>query len=143
MSLLHKSKRTRGQGLVEFAVILPVLLFLVIGTLDLGFVFFVKVALENSAREGAYFLVYNNTVNSRDDDFAEVKSRVGWEAENSGITIAAEDIDVECMVGGSVNNSCPSGSTVIVTIQQELALAVDIFLDGPLQLTNQARMLIP
>ena len=143
MSLLHKSKRTRGQGLVEFAVILPVLLFLVIGTLDLGFVFLVKVALENSAREGAYFLVYNNTVNSRDDDFAEVKSRVGWEAENSGITIAAEDIDVECMVGGSVNNSCPSGSTVIVTIQQELALAVDIFLDGPLQLTNQARMLIP
>jgi Flp pilus assembly protein TadG len=143
MSLSSKSKNISGQGLVEFALLLPALLLLIIGTLDFGSAFFIKVALENSAREGAYYLVYNNSSTARASDFAAVKTAVQVEAENSGLTIPTGDISVTCMEGASVNNNCPSGSTVIVRIEYEHEMALDFFSDGSVELTNEARMQIP
>lgn len=43
----------RGQALVETAVILPVLLTIVLGTMEFGFVFDHNLALEYATREGA------------------------------------------------------------------------------------------
>ena len=45
----------RGQSLVELAVVLPVLLLLLGGAIDLGRVFFARVAVENAAKEGVLF----------------------------------------------------------------------------------------
>ncbi len=42
----------RAQALVEFALILPLLLVLIIGAMDLGRVFYFKIVLTNAAREG-------------------------------------------------------------------------------------------
>lgn len=139
---MHKSGQTSGQGLVEFALLLPILLLLTLGVLDFGRAFFVKVVLENSAREGAYYMVYNNSDDVRAGDFALVKAAVQVEAENSGITIPLENIQVACMEGTTVNNTCPSDSTVIVTVHFEVALVLNIFSRGPLELVNDARMLI-
>jgi Flp pilus assembly protein TadG len=138
---MHKSKEAGGQGLVEFALVLPVLLFIVIGVLDIGRAFFVKVVLENSAREGAYYMVYN-TDEGKANSFALTKAAVQIEAQNSGVTIAADNIEVVCMVGGAVNNLCPSGSTVTVTVRNELEMVLGFIFDGPLDLVSDARMLI-
>lgn len=43
----------RGQALVEFALTLPVLLGLLVGVLDLGFLFHRQLVLADAAREGA------------------------------------------------------------------------------------------
>lgn len=45
--------KTRGQALVELAIILPVLLLLVLAALDLGRIFYARIAVENAARAGA------------------------------------------------------------------------------------------
>lgn len=45
--------RTRGQALVELAIVLPVLLLLMLAALDLGRMFYARIAVENAAREGA------------------------------------------------------------------------------------------
>ncbi len=135
-------QKTGGQGLVEFALILPILLLLVIGTLDLGLAFYMKVVLENSAREGAYYVVYHTTDGTA-NSFELTKTAVQIEGQNSGITIQTADIDVKCMLGTSVDNTCPSGSTVIVTVRHQMALPLDIFLRGPLVLVSDAKMLIP
>lgn len=140
--MIHQIKKINGQGLVEFALALPILLFLVIGALDLGVAFFVKVELENSAREGAYYMVYH-TDEGKANAFALTKAAVQIEGQNSGVDIPLADIEVKCMVGLSEDNSCPSGSTVVVTVRHEMPLAVDIFFNGPLELVNDARMLIP
>ncbi|MGC9469245.1 MAG: TadE/TadG family type IV pilus assembly protein, partial [Anaerolineae bacterium] len=51
--------RHRGQGLVEFALILPVLLLIIIGTLEFGRIMFIYVNITNAAREGTrYGMVY-------------------------------------------------------------------------------------
>jgi len=131
-----------GQGLLEFALILPIVLIIVIGALNFGMAFFVKVVLENSAREGAYFMVYN-TEEGKADSFAATKAAVQAEGQDSGVAIAAGDIAVECRVGAAVNNNCPIGSTVVVTVTHEMDLLVNVLFQGPLQLSNEARMLIP
>lgn len=45
----------RGQGLVEFAFCLPLMLLLVLGTLDFGQVFFEYIQMRSAVREGAVF----------------------------------------------------------------------------------------
>jgi Flp pilus assembly protein TadG len=50
----HLSERTRGQSLVEFALILPVFLLLFGATLDLGRIAAARIAVEGAAREGAF-----------------------------------------------------------------------------------------
>lgn len=50
LSLLRSSK---GQSLVEFALILPFLLLLIGAVIDFGLAFFVSQMIENAARDGA------------------------------------------------------------------------------------------
>lgn len=45
--------RTRGQALVEFALVIPILALLLVMAIDFGRVFFEVVALQNAARIGA------------------------------------------------------------------------------------------
>jgi hypothetical protein len=47
----------RGQTLVEFALILPVLVILLVGIFDLGHVVWTNDALSNASREGARFAI--------------------------------------------------------------------------------------
>jgi Flp pilus assembly protein TadG len=138
-------KAKSGQGLVEFALVLPVLLLLIIGVLDFGAAFFVKVQLENSAREGANYMVYHATDTSpAPNPFTGAKDAAHIEGENSGVLIPSSNIDVYCLVGATkYTASCPSGSTVVVSVPYTMPLAVDIFLGGPLHLTGDARMMVP
>ena len=45
----------RGQSLVELSLVLPMMLLLLLGTLDLGRAFFDYIQLRNAAREGAAY----------------------------------------------------------------------------------------
>lgn len=55
MTRLFRTRRTnaRGQSLVELSLILPVLLLIVLGTLEFGFVFDHHLTLQYGTREGA------------------------------------------------------------------------------------------
>jgi Flp pilus assembly protein TadG len=46
-------RRQRGAAAVEFALVLPVFLLLVMGAIDWGWYFFIDQVITNSAREGA------------------------------------------------------------------------------------------
>ncbi len=48
-------KRYQGQGLVEFALLLPVLLLILLGTIEWGRIFFIYVNINNAAREGTRY----------------------------------------------------------------------------------------
>lgn len=54
MSRLYKFKNNEnGQTLVEFALILPILLLLVMGIIQFGIIFSAQIGITNAAREGA------------------------------------------------------------------------------------------
>ena len=70
-SILGRRKRFRGQGLVEFALILPVMLVVIFVIIELARVLHAWLAVENGARFGvryavtgefdeAYCLIYGN-----------------------------------------------------------------------------------
>lgn len=54
MRRLRRGKaRQRGAAAVEFALVLPFLLMMVLGAIDWGWYFFVREVVTNAAREGA------------------------------------------------------------------------------------------
>jgi hypothetical protein len=52
--------RKRGQGLVEFALVLPILLMLIFGIIEFGYYFFVVVTINNSTRHAVRKASFNN-----------------------------------------------------------------------------------
>ena len=53
MRCCNRLRNTDGVSAVEFGLVLPLLLVLVLGIIDYGYVFFVDLTLTNAAREGA------------------------------------------------------------------------------------------
>ena len=49
----RRRDRQRGAAAVEFALVLPILLLLVLGAIDWGWYFFIDQMVTNAAREGA------------------------------------------------------------------------------------------
>ena len=69
---MDRGIRRKGQGLVEFALILPVLIILLMGVVDLGRTYYVYVAITDAAREGvAYGAPHASSV---------LNDPAGWEA---------------------------------------------------------------
>lgn len=64
--MLKKIKNEKGQAMVEFALILPILLILVCGIIDFGWLFYNQYSLNNGAREGARFAVVNASKSDAD-----------------------------------------------------------------------------
>ncbi len=52
---IRDRERSRGQSVVEFALVLPILLLLLAATVDFGRLFYAYVAVENAAKEGALY----------------------------------------------------------------------------------------
>jgi Flp pilus assembly protein TadG len=55
LARLRQSRRSQGQSLVEFALVLPILAILLFGTIQLGITFGAYNGLINSVREGARY----------------------------------------------------------------------------------------
>ena len=52
---LSEQKKENAQGLVEFALILPILLLVVVGVLEMGRLLFVYSSVTSASREGARY----------------------------------------------------------------------------------------
>lgn len=119
-----------GQSIVEFALILPGMLLLIMGVLEIGRLFYIKVALQNAAREGAYYLSYYP------DDIAGMKSAVTNEAYSAGVNLAP-DSDILW------RNCCTTGDYVEVEVKQDdVSLLIYGFITGEVDLSSKARMMV-
>ena len=59
VSPIRRLKGEEGQDIVEFALVLPILMVLLFGIIDFGWIFFSTAMVGNAAREGARFAVMN------------------------------------------------------------------------------------
>src|SRR5262245_34479575 len=55
----HRDRARRGQALVEFALVFPIFLLLMMGVFDLGRAVFAYNSVTNAAREGARLAIVN------------------------------------------------------------------------------------
>lgn len=134
-SLRHP--RRGGQSLVEFALVLPVLLLLVAGAIDLGRAYFTAVSLENAVKEGAFFGARDpecaTDATTGCNDPANVQARV--EAELDGIalsTFQAKCFDPNTTVftgPGKALADCEDGDLYYVRTQVPFGLITPIMSD--------------
>jgi Flp pilus assembly protein TadG len=98
---LARLKSERGAELIEFALVFPVLLLVVLGIVDFGFVFQRMEVVTNAAREGARIAVLPGYA------VADVKARVTNYVQTGGLpttaanpVVAVTDVSIPTGAGG-------------------------------------------
>jgi Flp pilus assembly protein TadG len=92
--------RTRGQALVELALILPLMVLLLAAALDLGRLFYSGITVTNSAREGAIEAAFDPASFQAGQACNKTSNRVMCravnEASGSFVTIVPADVSLTC-----------------------------------------------
>lgn len=125
-----KIKVASGQGLAEFAILLPVLILFIMIIFDLGRMAYYYSAIHNAAREGArYAAIHHESATSSDIAAAARRLVAGLDGNLMSIT-----------------SSYPTEDTVRVTITYQFGTATPIIsrlrgsANNTLTLTSQATM---
>ena len=72
MKILGMNNSEKGASAVEFALVLPLLLTLLFGTIEFGLLMFDKAVLTNACREGARFGIVQASPRNTDTDIKNV-----------------------------------------------------------------------
>lgn len=127
-----------AQALIEFALVLPILLLLVLGALDFGRMFFMKMALINAAREGANHLSF--FPDDASNGYADTYAAIIAEGSTSLLTVTSGDV--------TITGCCTRGLPVEVQVTNTIDLVYDGVLQslgligGPVQLTGSVQMVV-
>ncbi len=133
-----KQSSKKGQGFVEFLLILMILMVIVFGVLDLARIFNALVVLSNASREAARF-------GSRyPNDAPGMQQAAVDEAQSAGLVINTTDVTVFCTDTDAPPNGCDRGLPVVVTVSHSFNFIFgQLFSANPLLLTRQAQMMVP
>lgn len=118
-----------GQSIVETAIVLPVVLFLLMAIVDAGRVFHAWLIVTNAAREGA-------RAASAQQDWATVQARI--ESASGTWTCGVE---LTCTDNGNIQGA--SGDPVEITVTRDVALLTPVMSalwGGTVTLTGDATM---
>lgn len=116
-------RRTRGQSLVEFALVIPLFLFVLFGLIDMGRLVYINNALSQGAREAARW----GSVQLRSRDAA---GRITVETYATGSMAAVPDptATVTCLNGTSLaaSTTCGSGDILVVEVSSPVTMFTPI-----------------
>jgi hypothetical protein len=118
-----RSPKEHAQNMVEFALMLPVLLLIVFGVLDLGRLFHGAITIAGAARAGARYATLHP------DALDGIDEVVIAEAANSGIDLGsgASEIAWRC----PPMDVCDSGLPLRVEVTHTLTLLLPSFFSVP------------
>ncbi len=103
-----KHPSQRGQSIVEVALVLPLLALLLTGLLDFGRAFFVSVALNDAAAEGAVYAA------ARPTDTDGITARARGSLEGTPLINPAQ-VQVSVTCAGGNCSAVTGGSAITVT----------------------------
>ena len=98
-----------GAELIEFALVFPLMLLVMLGIVDFGFLFQRYEVLTNAAREGARVSVLPGYAD------ADVQTRVNQYLDAAGLTDVGRDTSVGATVAVPVGGQCINMRPVTVT----------------------------
>lgn len=147
-SILHRLRpRSRGQALVEFALILPVFLLLLVIAIDFGRLFFTYIQINNAAREAASAGSYAPS------NSAAIASRAG--AEKNSQAQRGENaitISTSCANASGATIACSAaaggtgaGNTITVSLREPftfLTPLISAVVGNNLQMTASASSMV-
>ena len=124
---MNAQGRVRGQSMVEFSLIFPLILLVIIMFIELGRVVYYYSALSNAVREGARFGTVCASVDNgigevcltADERLAKIRARVIGYA--IWLPLQADQISVHCEdEDGNSNNNNPCEEYLIVTANMQV-----------------------
>lgn len=167
MALGGSMHRSRGQGLVEFALVIPIFIFVLLGMIDVGRAVWANNAVANAAREAArYATVHGGTKSNTCPVGPPAEKTVIPAASTScpypspskeGVRTAATPFLIAggnatvsvCYGSGCAGDTDITGATnargtaVTVTVTSEVSMIVGSFLGlGPVTVTGSSTMLV-
>ncbi len=101
-------KRDQGVSFIEFAVVLPILLALVIGIIEFGWIYTGYIVINGAAREGARLAArgaeMDEEINIDDwvENHAEFIKRAGGTVSIESISDKGQSEEITVKVGGSI-----------------------------------------
>lgn len=113
----HRATRRDGQSLVEFALILPIALIMLLAVFDIGRAVFMHNGLTNAAREGARLAIVNQ-------DAALVEQRVQEMAAMSEISNAGDVADPVVSFHRQSPNADPKSNPVCAPVVSDCVAVV-------------------
>lgn len=124
-----RSGAQEGQSLVELALLLPALVFIMVGVLDLGRAFHAYTTLVNAAREGARYGAFHPT-----DSFG-IRNQVEQEAADSGIDLSQSTVIIE-------TDAISPGTAIKVTVVYQFqAISTMILSSHTISISGSASMI--
>lgn len=121
---LKRAMEEGGQSLVEFAITLPIIMLLLLGTVDLGLGFKTYITLTNASREGVRWISINPS------DQAGARSRIANEAGTIGLSagvISGGGYEVSFSPSGGYS----AGDKVTVNVHYDYPLLFGAFTGLP------------
>ena len=100
---LRRGGRARGQSLVEFALVIPIIAFLIFGVLDVGVAVYRYNTLSEAARQANRMAIVNQDVASIQDEAVAFAPALNLDAGN--------DVDVCFHAHDQVAAACPGADT--------------------------------
>ncbi len=111
---LARLRDRRGVAALEFAVVAPVLVLMILSTFDIASAMWRTTRLELAARAGAQY-AFAKPQDSAGIASAALSQLAGW----SGVSVASTVMACRCDSGGAVDCStgtCPVGTAVLAPI---------------------------
>ncbi|MEN1760996.1 TadE family protein [Anoxynatronum sibiricum] len=124
-------QKENGQSLVELALILPIIVLLLFGTVEFGRVFYSYITVTSGVREG----VRVAAIGKND---AEIEARI-----REAVTLAESDTRLQILSITPAEGSRPPGVPVTVEIRYNMPLITPLigdYLPNPVPLTASATM---
>ena len=110
-------KGSRGVALIEFALILPLLITLIFGTIEMGWLLFVRIQMTSAVQEGVRFITSDEGQTSSSTT-TYVKSRLqSLGVQSSHTTVAVSPNDVSTAYRGdpiAVSISIPAIDVTLI-----------------------------
>jgi len=142
-----KSKLRKGQGVIEFALMLPFLVAVIFGVLELGRAFFAFIAISNAAREGTRVFTFRPDVTT----IANINTAVNTEVGSTPLVSTANIASITIQCGNSYSTvstnaqlqACPAMQPIRVTVTYNHELILRLILPQYFTLVRSAEMMVP
>ncbi len=137
-TLKTRSSKERGQAMVEFALVLPIIILIVVGVVDLGRAIYAYSVISNAAREGARYASVDPT------NTAEITTRT--KALTSGLEASHIRVFPSCVINvanpaqAQPPNPCDAWNFYEVRVEYDFQPATMFF--ASMTLKSQSTMTI-
>lgn len=110
-------KNESGQSLVEFALCVPILFIVLMGIIDMGWMFFNQLNVQEACRSAARFVCVNSTGTETQANYDALKSQVKSMVDGSLVGVKPGDTTVDITYSDTLH---PLDGYVTVTVKTKM-----------------------